>query len=186
MWKTLNNNNNNNTNCNWYSHQRIGTRTGGLGNNGIGGDCPNYSIAEISENTEKSPGILRRLAVTPTPMENHQLTVMWKTWGRNWWNYLQENLDTTTKGRSQSLLVAAENNNAIRTNFIKEKIDYTQQNSKCRLCGQKDEMANPTIKVSNKIERKGAKHRTQLGGKVDPLGIRDWNLTILPNGICTN
>ena len=32
------------TNCNWcswYSHQRIGTTTGGLGNNRIGRDCPN-------------------------------------------------------------------------------------------------------------------------------------------------
>ena len=35
------------TNCNWcswYSHQRIGTRTGGFGNKGTGGDCPNYSL----------------------------------------------------------------------------------------------------------------------------------------------
>ena len=29
------------------SHQRIGIRTGGPGNNEMGGDCPNYSIVEI-------------------------------------------------------------------------------------------------------------------------------------------
>ena len=30
------------------------------------GDHPNYSIVEIGQNTEKSPGDLRRLAVTQT------------------------------------------------------------------------------------------------------------------------
>ena len=67
------------TNCNWYSgysHERIVTRTG---NNGMGGDHPNYSIVEIGQNTEKSPGDLRRLAVTQTPVENHQLTLMGET-----------------------------------------------------------------------------------------------------------
>ena len=29
--------------------------------------------------TEKSPGDLRRLDVTQTPVKNHQLTLMWKT-----------------------------------------------------------------------------------------------------------
>ena len=53
--------------CFWYSHLRIGTRTGGLGNNGTGGDCQNYSIVEIGRNTEKSPGDLRKLAVAQTP-----------------------------------------------------------------------------------------------------------------------
>ena len=60
-------------------HQRIGTGTRGVGNNGTGGDCPNYSIVEIGQNAEKSPGDLRRLAVTQTPVETHQLTLMRKT-----------------------------------------------------------------------------------------------------------
>ena len=30
--------------------------TGGPGNNRTGGDCQNYSIIEISQNTEKNPG----------------------------------------------------------------------------------------------------------------------------------
>ena len=55
--------------CSWYSHQRIGTRTRGLGNNGTGGDCPSYSIFEIDQNTEKNPGNLRKLAVTLAPFE---------------------------------------------------------------------------------------------------------------------
>ena len=67
------------TNCNchaWYSHQRIGTGTGGLGNNRTCGDHPNYSIVEIGQNTEKSPGDLRRVAITQTPLKNHQLTLV--------------------------------------------------------------------------------------------------------------
>ena len=52
------------TNCNWcswYSNQRIGKRTWGLGNKRTSGDNPNYSIAEIGQNTKKSPRDLRRL-----------------------------------------------------------------------------------------------------------------------------
>ena len=37
-------------------------------------DYPNYSIVEIDQNSKKSPGDLRRLNVTQTPMENHQLS----------------------------------------------------------------------------------------------------------------
>ena len=33
------------------------------------GDHPNYSIIENCQNTEKSPGDLRRLAVTQTPLK---------------------------------------------------------------------------------------------------------------------
>ena len=33
-----------------------------------------YSMVEVGQNTEKSPGNLRRLAVTQTPVKNHQLT----------------------------------------------------------------------------------------------------------------
>ena len=42
-------------------------------------DYPNDSIAEDSQNTETSPGDLRRLAVTQTPVKNHQLILIWKT-----------------------------------------------------------------------------------------------------------
>ena len=68
-----------NTNCNWctgYSHQRIGKRTRGLGNQKTSGDHLNYSIVEIAQNTEKSPGHLRRLAVIQTPVKDHQLILM--------------------------------------------------------------------------------------------------------------
>ena len=65
------------TNCKWrarYSQESIGTGTGGFGNKRTGGDHPNYSIDEIGQNTKKSLGDLRRLAVTQTHVENHQLS----------------------------------------------------------------------------------------------------------------
>ena len=37
-------------------------------------DLPDYSIIKVDQNTEKSPGGLRRLTVTQTSMRNHQLT----------------------------------------------------------------------------------------------------------------
>ena len=40
------------------------------------GDHLNYYIIESGQNTEKSPGDLRRLAVTQTPVKNHQLKLM--------------------------------------------------------------------------------------------------------------
>ena len=64
------------TNCNQYSrysHQRIGKGTGGTENNMTSGDHPNYSFIK---NTEKGPGDLRKLAVTQTLVEDHQLTVV--------------------------------------------------------------------------------------------------------------
>ena len=38
-----------------------------------------YSIVEIGKNAEKSPGDLRRLSVTQTPVRNHWLMLVGKT-----------------------------------------------------------------------------------------------------------
>ena len=58
--------------------KRFDTGTGGLENKRTREDHPNYNI-KVGQNTEKSQGDLRRLAVTQTPMRNHQLTRMGKT-----------------------------------------------------------------------------------------------------------
>ena len=50
--------------------------TGGLESWKTSGDHPIYSIIENSQNTEKSLGGLRRLAVTQTPVKNNQLKLM--------------------------------------------------------------------------------------------------------------
>ncbi len=44
----------------------------------MSGDNPNYYIVLNGQNTEKSPGDLRRLAVTQTPVKDYQLTLVWK------------------------------------------------------------------------------------------------------------
>ena len=41
--------------------------------------CALYSIVEIDQNTKKSSDDLKRLAVTQSTVENHQLTLEWKT-----------------------------------------------------------------------------------------------------------
>ena len=81
-WKTIEQEGDSGINCNWlgwYSHQRIATGTGGLGSKKTSGEHQNSSIAAIDQNTKKSPEDLRRLAVTQTLVENHQLTLVWKT-----------------------------------------------------------------------------------------------------------
>ena len=45
----------------------------------ITGQCPNYSIVVIGQNTEKSSGDSKRLAVTQNLVKNHQLTLIWNT-----------------------------------------------------------------------------------------------------------
>ena len=61
--------------CSWYSHQRIVTRSGKIENKRTSGEYTNYSTLEIGQNTEKSSGELRRLAVTQTPVRNLRQTL---------------------------------------------------------------------------------------------------------------
>ena len=56
--------------------KKITKGTGGFGSWQPSGDHPNYYIIENVQNTEESLGNLRRLAVTQTPVKNHQLTLM--------------------------------------------------------------------------------------------------------------
>ena len=57
------------------------------------------------------------------------------------------------KWETKSLLIAAQNN-AIRTNHIKARIYKTQQNSKCRLCGNRGETINLIISECSKLVQK--------------------------------
>ena len=62
--------------CSWYRHQRIVTRTGGCEDKGNREDHLNYSVIKIGQNPKKSLGVLRRLAVTQTPLRNHWLMLV--------------------------------------------------------------------------------------------------------------
>ena len=54
----------------------IGQETGGIGKKRTNGDHPDYSIIKIGQNAVKSPGELRRLAVTQTPVKNNILMLV--------------------------------------------------------------------------------------------------------------
>ena len=69
------------------------------------------------------------------------------------------------KSETEYLIIVAQNN-AIRTNQIKAKIDKTQQNSKCRLCGDRDETNNHIISECCKLAQKEYKTRHDWVGKV--------------------
>ena len=69
------------------------------------------------------------------------------------------------KRETESLLIAAQDN-AIRTNRIKARIDKTQQNSKCRLCGDRDETINHIISECSKLAQKECKSKHNWVGKV--------------------
>ena len=80
-WKIIEHKSDGGTNCNWcaqYSHQNINKGTGERGNKRTSGDHPNDIVIKIGQNTKKSSGDLRRLDITQTPVENHQLTLIGK------------------------------------------------------------------------------------------------------------
>ena len=60
----------------------------------------------------------------------------------------------------------AAQNSVIRTNHIKARIDKTQQNYKCRLCGERDETINHMISECSKLAQKEYKARHDWVGKV--------------------
>ena len=66
---------------------------------------------------------------------------------------------------TESLLIAAQKN-AVRPNYIKARIDKTQQNSKCRLCGDRDETIDHTIIECSKLTQKEYKTSHDWVGKV--------------------
>ena len=68
------------------------------------------------------------------------------------------------KRETESLQITTQNN-AIRTNHIKARIDKTQQNSKCRLCGDRDETVNH-INDYSKLAQKEYKTKQDWVGKV--------------------
>ena len=68
--------------------------------------------------------------------------------------------------RETELLLMAIQNRAIGTNHIKARIDKMQQNSKCRLCGDRDEIINHRISKCSKLAQKEYKARHDWVGKV--------------------
>ena len=80
----------------------------------------------------------------------------------SFWTWLKKG---NFKRETESLLMAAQNG-AIRTNHIKARIDKTQQNCKCRLCGDRDETITHIIRECTKLAQKEYKARHDWVGKV--------------------
>ena len=78
------------------------------------------------------------------------------------WTWLRKG---NFKRETESLRIAVQNN-AIRTNHIKVRIDKTHQNSKFRLCVDRDETINHIISECNKLAQKEYKTRHDWVGKV--------------------
>ena len=85
---------------------------------------------------------------------------------------IEDSVDT------ESLLMAAQNS-TIRTNHIQARIDKTQQNSKYRLCCDRDETINHIICECSKLAQKEYKARHEWVGKVIHWEMcKKLNLTI--------
>ena len=69
------------------------------------------------------------------------------------------------KRETESLPIAAQNN-ALRANHIKARTDKMQQNSKCRLCGDRDETIIYIISECSKLAQKEYKTWHNWVGKV--------------------
>ena len=63
-------------------------------------------------------------------------------------------------------LLKATQKNTIRTNHIKAIMDKTQQNSTCRLCGDRDETIKYIISECSKLAQEEYKTRHYLVGRV--------------------
>ena len=99
--------------------------------------------------------------------EEKQLYGHFKRWmnsisHKKTWRWLRKG---NLKREIESLLIAAQNN-AVRTNDIKARIDKTQRNSKCRLYGDRDETINHIISRCSKLAQNVYKTRHDWFGKV--------------------
>ena len=77
------------------------------------------------------------------------------------WTWLRKG---NLKRETESLLMT-EQNSTKRTNHIKARIAKTQQNSKCRLCGDRDETINHIISDCSKLAQKEYKEGHDWVGK---------------------
>ena len=98
------------------------------------------------------------------------------------WTWLRKG---NLKRETESHQITAQDN-AIRTNHIKARIDKTQQNSKCKLCGDRDGTINHILSECSKLSQKEYKARHDWVGNVIHWDMcKKFKLTMPTNGICT-
>ena len=147
-------------------------------------DSIDASIQQLEEYIEKRRE--RLITATRNNTDNRRTNRMTVTWKQKWeekqlygrfkqliGNISHKKQNKTwvwqrkgnLKRETEFLLIAAQNN-TIRINHIKARIDKTQQNSKCRLCGDRDETINHIISECSKLAQKECKTRHDWVGKV--------------------
>ena len=158
----------------------VSRKQGGRGLDSID-DTADASIQQLEDYIEKHErGLITIIRVDTDNTINERMTTIWK---QKWegkqlydrfkrlindishqktWTWLRKG---NLKRETGSLLIAAQDN-AIRTNHIKARIDKTQQNSKGRLCGDKDETTNHIISECSKLAQKEYKARHDWVGKL--------------------
>ena len=115
--------------------------------------------------------------------EDLSLRLQWKTIGLHWCEKLAIILKNiiineffyeksymwlrkgNLKTETESLLIVTLNN-AIRTNYIKTRIDKMQQNRKCTLCDDRDKAINHLISEFNKLAQEEYKTNHNWVGEV--------------------
>ena len=144
-------------------------------------DTVDASIQRLEDYIERHErGLITTIRVDTDNTINKRMTTTWK---QKWegkqlygsfkrlinnishqktWTWLRKG---NLKRVMESLLIATQDN-AKRTNHIKARIDKTQQNSKCRLCSDRDETINHIISECSKLAQKEYKARHDWVGKV--------------------
>ena len=82
------------------------------------------------------------------------------------------------KKETENLILAAQEQ-AIRTNLIKAKIDKTQEDSRCRMGGEVNETIHHLISECSKMEQKEYKNRHEPESvvEIDTCKVL-WDITI--------
>ena len=90
------------------------------------------------------------------------------------WTWLRKG---NFKWETNSLLIAAQNN-VVRTNHVKARIDKTQQNSKCTLCSDRDQTINRIISKCCKLAQKEyqTEHDWEMCEKFKFDNTNNWNM----------
>jgi len=101
--------------------------------------------------------------------------------------------DGTLKRETESLIMAAQEQ-ALRTNLVKAKIDKSQEDSRCRMCGKADESINHLLSECSKMAQKEYKRRHDwMGKKIHWEVCRNYGLETKakwyehePQAVCEN
>ena len=80
-------------------------------------------------------------------------------------------LNVAKKGKPEERNWISSNSNIIRTNYIKVRIDKTQQYSKCMLCGDRDKIINHIISECSNFIQREYKTRYDWVGKMIHLEL---------------